>query len=626
MQVRTQTPQYFGLCLTIGEFAESLSGYRQFPLLGLIRLSRTSAILPMNGKMRNRTPAAVVCESRVCLASSAATGRTVNNGPTTVLLIEDNAGDADLVRLRLLEGGSQVDVSCVDRLSAGLASLAQQPPAVVVLDLTLPDSNGPDSFRRLHDQAPDIPVVILTAVDDEEMAVKTVQQGAQDYLLKNEVDGKQLARSIRYAMERQALLTSLETSRRQQLQFKDEFLSHVSHEMRTPLTSIHQFASILFDGLAGPVPAEQREHLQTILKSVAQLQAMIHDLLETTRAVSGKVRIEARGIAVGEVLQSSITMLQSTAQEKQIDLKLAVDEKLPLVYADVDRVQQVVINLIGNAIKFTPPGGSILAKACLVEVDPGFVYISVSDTGRGISAEAKPSIFERMYQAPETLDNSRTGLGLGLYIAKELVELHGGRISVTSEQGEGSTFTFTLPRFSLGKLLIPLITHQGRLRDDLVLIKVRISSPASASTFRWKAASQRCREILQHCIYLDRDLVLPGLGNSELDETFFIVASTTLKLAEIMMTRIREQLGRSPELKASGVFKVSASSLEVPQAEGEVQLEKLVLQVAENVTATVMLALRKPQNSNQISNPKPADGRTEKRRMHAKAKNSDRRR
>src|SRR5205823_14677430 len=90
---------------------------------------------------------------------------------------------------------------------------------------------------------------------------------------------------------------------------------------------------------------------------------------------------------------------------------------------------------------------------------------------RGISAEAKPSIFERMYQAPEALDNSRTGLGLGLYIAKELVELHGGRISVTSQVGEGSIFTFTLPRFSLGKLLTPLITHQGRLRDALVLIK-----------------------------------------------------------------------------------------------------------------------------------------------------------
>jgi signal transduction histidine kinase len=550
----------------------------------------------------------------------------MNSGRTNILLIEDNAGDADLLRLRLLEGGSQVDVNCVDRLSTALASVALQPPAVVVLDLTLPDSHGPDTFRRLHDRAPNIPVVILTAVDDEEIAVKAVQQGAQDYLLKSEVDGKQLARSIRYAMERQALLTSLETSQRQQLQFKDEFLSHVSHEMRTPLTSIHQFASILFDGLAGPVPAEQREHLETILKSVAQLQAMIHDLLETTRAVSGKVRIEPRGIAVGDVLLASVTLLRSTAHEKQIDLKLAVDDKLPLVYADFDRVQQVLFNLMGNAIKFTSPGGSILARASLVEIDPGFVYISVSDTGRGISPQAKPSIFERMYQAPEALDNSRTGLGLGLYIAKELVELHDGRISVTSELGKGSTFTFTLPRLSLGKLLTPLITHQGRLRDALVLIKVEVSSPSITSTFRRKATGQICREILQHCIYPDRDLVLPGLGNSEPDEIFFIVASTTLELSQIMMTRIREQLQRSSELTAGEMFSTSSSVLEIPAVEGDVQLERLVLQVAQHVTETVQLALRKPQNSNQISTPKPANGRTEKRRIHGKAKNSDRRR
>jgi signal transduction histidine kinase len=368
----------------------------------------------------------------------------MDNGLMNVLLIEDNAGDADLVRLRLLEGGSHVYVSCVDRLSAALASVAQQPPAVVLLDLTLPDSNGPEAFRRLHDQAPGVPVVILTAVDDEEMAVKTVQQGAQDYLLKGQVDGKQLIRAIRCAMERQALLTSLETSRQQQLQFKDEFLSHVSHEMRSPLASIHQFVSILFDGLAGPVPAEQRDHLETILKSVNQLQAMIHDLLEATRAVSGKVRIEPCGIGVAEVIQGAITLLKSATQEKQIGLDLVVGPSLPLVYADADRVLQVLINLIGNAIKFTPHRGSIMAKAWLEDVDPGFVYISVSDTGRGISPEAKPSIFERMYQEPAALDNIRSGLGLGLYIAKELVELHGGRIWFTSQLGEGSIFPFTL--------------------------------------------------------------------------------------------------------------------------------------------------------------------------------------
>jgi hypothetical protein len=121
-------------------------------------------------------------------------------------------------------------------------------------------------------------------------------------------------------------------------------------------------------------------------------------------------------------------------------------------------------------------------------------------------------------------------------------------------------------------------------------------------------------------------LVLPGLGNSEPDEIFFIVASTTLQRAEVMLTRIREQLERCPELKASGAFKVSASSLELPTAHDEVQLEKLVLQVAEHVTDTVVLALRRPQNFKGISKPKPADGRTGKRRIYAKAKNSDRRR
>jgi signal transduction histidine kinase len=496
----------------------------------------------------------------------------------------------------------------------------------VLLDLTLPDSRGSDTFRRLHDQAPSIPVVILTGVDDEEIAVSTVQQGAQDYLLKGHVDGKQLARSIRYAVERQALLTSLETSRQQQLQFKDEFLSHVSHEMRTPLTSIYQFTSILCDGLAGAVSAEQRDHLGTILKSVSQLQAMIHDLLEATRTVSGKVRIEPHGMEVAEIIQLAITILRNSAQQGQIALELTVDPGLPLAHADADRVLQILINLIANAIKFTPERGSIVAKACLVEIDPGFIYISVSDTGRGISPEARPFIFERMYQAPEALDNSRTGLGLGLYIAKELVELHGGRIWVNSQLGEGSTFTFTLPRFSLDKLLAPVITHLGRLRESLLLVKVEVSLALSASRFRRKAASLRCREILQRCIYPDRDLVLPGLGTGEPDEIFFIVASTTLELAEIMMTRIREQLGRSPELKAGAVFKISAAPLVLPPAEGEVTLEKLVLQVAAHVTATAALALRKPQNSNQISNPKPADGRTEKRRKHAKAKNFDRRR
>src|ERR1700675_4781939 len=133
----------------------------------------------------------------------------MNNGRTHVLLIEDNPGDADLVRLRLVEGQSPVDVSCVDRLSDGLASLTNQRPSVVLLDLNLPDSQGAETFRKVLEKAPGVPVVILSGQDDVGLAMKALHQGVQDYLLKGDITSNHLERAMRYAIERQALLRSL---------------------------------------------------------------------------------------------------------------------------------------------------------------------------------------------------------------------------------------------------------------------------------------------------------------------------------------------------------------------------------------------------------------------------------
>ena len=138
------------------------------------------------------------------------------------------------------------------------------------------------------EKAPNVPIVILSGQDDEALAMKALHQGVQDYLVKGAISSSGLDRAMRYAVERQALLRSLEMSRKQQLEFKNQFLSHVSHELRTPLTCIHQFTTILLDGLAGEVNPEQRDHLKTILKSVNQLGAMVRDLLEASRAESGK--------------------------------------------------------------------------------------------------------------------------------------------------------------------------------------------------------------------------------------------------------------------------------------------------------------------------------------------------
>src|SRR6202451_735488 len=384
---------------------------------------------------------------------------------TQVLLIEDNPGDADLVRLRLIEAKNTSEVNCVSRLSDGLASLANSQPSVVLLDLNLPDCHGAETFRKVLDKAPNTPIVILSGQDDEALATKALHQGVQDYLVKGDFTSKHLERAMRYAVERQALVRSLEISRKQQLEFKNRFLSHVSHELRTPLTCIHQSVTILPDGIAGPVAPEQNDHLKTVLKSVNQLHAMIRDLLEATRAESGKIRVEPRCISIDELVQQAVTMMRPIAGERQVGIEIGLDNRIPLVHADPDRILEVLINLTDNAIKFTSPEGSVMVKACMVEADEDAVYVSVTDTGRGISPDAKALIFERLYQDPELIDNNRTGLGLALYICRELVKLHGGKIWVASEPGQGSTFTFTLPLYSLAKLLAPVIVHEGRIRD-----------------------------------------------------------------------------------------------------------------------------------------------------------------
>jgi signal transduction histidine kinase len=512
---------------------------------------------------------------------------------TRVLLIEDNPGDADLVRLRLVESKVPVDVNCVDRLADGLASLAEQTPSIVLLDLNLPDSHGAETFRKVLDQAPDVPVVILSGQDDEALAIKALHQGVQDYLVKGNITSGALDRAMRYAVERQALLHSLEMSRKQQLEFKNQFLSHVSHELRTPLTCIHQYVTLLRDGLAGEITAEQRDHLGTILRSVNQLVAMVRDLLEATRAETGKIRIEPHCVSIGDLIRQAVAMMQPVAREKRVGLEVGLDTRIPFVHGDPDRILEVLINLIDNGIKFTPVDGAVTVQACLVPTDPDFVYIAVTDTGRGINPEAKALIFERLYQDPKSVDNSRKGLGLGLFIAKELVRLHGGRIWVASELGQGSTFSFTLPLYSLAKLLFPVITKAGMLRDALVLVKVELRPRSKALRGNWKETCRTCREILQRCVYLDKDVVLPPINSTGSEQTFFVVASTDLTRAEIMMTRIREQLEKQPDLKASGEVEVSARAVALPDPAAGAALEQQVQDIAQHVTEMARLALER---------------------------------
>jgi PAS domain S-box-containing protein len=259
--------------------------------------------------------------------------------------------------------------------------------------------------------------------------------------------------------ERKQAEEAREQQRQDAIRFKDEFLSHVSHELRSPLTAIKQFTSILENGLAGELNTEQHQYQQIVLKNVGQLQAMIDDLLEGTRLETGKVTIEATSVPVRDAVTDSLDTLRGAALAKRIALSADLAPDLPLAYADPTRLVQILIILLDNAIKFTPADGRVSIHAYRAESDRQFLQLDISDTGCGIRPEMIGQIFDRLYQVSGSVDSSRKGLGLGLYICKQLVTRQGGRIWASSRLQHGTTVSFTLPVFSLNNPIAPLLKN-----------------------------------------------------------------------------------------------------------------------------------------------------------------------
>jgi signal transduction histidine kinase len=362
----------------------------------------------------------------------------------SVLLVEDNPGDARLIREALSEPGShRHHVDWVERLQPALDRLASGGVDVVLLDLSLPDSSGLGTLSAVTTAAPDVPVVVLTGLDDEEADTAALQGGAQDYLVKRWMEPEVLARSLRLAIERHRLRLEFEALQAERLETRGRFLSHVSHELRTPLTAIYQYACLIRDGLGGPVTEEQLDYLGVILRNSRALSDMIGDLLEATRAETGKMSISAHPVPLQRIVDEAVRTMEGSASAKGLTLTADVPDDLPDAVADPGRIGQVVRNLIDNAVKFTPRGGSI-SVVCRAAGDEE-VEISVADTGVGIESDGVERIFDRLHQEDSFSDAGRAGLGLGLYLCREIVHGHGGRIWVESEAGSGSRFTFTLP-------------------------------------------------------------------------------------------------------------------------------------------------------------------------------------
>jgi signal transduction histidine kinase/FixJ family two-component response regulator len=625
---------------------------------------------------------------------------------TRVLLIEDDPQYAGAVR-RMLVGdrGALFDLEWATNLSTGLERLSEGGIDAVLLDLGLPDSEGFDTLTRVHSHMPALPIVVLTAAADEALALRTVEAGAQDYLFKGELNREVLTRIIRYAIERQHIVRSLQASearfrdvvrmnadgivivghegtvsfanpaagslfgmptedlvgtnfgfpvtrgesteidlvgggkeprvaemraveiewqgevvclaslrdvserkrmeedlkktsrdlkfavmelerskeeleqtRQQQLRLKDQFISSISHELRSPLSAIHQFVTILLDGLAGEINPEQREYLEIVLRNLSQLRVMIDQLLDATRAETGKLTVEPRPTLLAGMIEETVETLSKDAAAKGILLSTDLPDDLPLVCADQDRIRQVLINLVGNSIKFTPENGTITVRAQICDEDPNFLCLSVADTGWGINAEEKKRIFEYLYQAETPLAVSRKGLGLGLYICKELVSSHGGQIWVESKVGQGSTFIFTLPVFSLPAILAPTLTAKNLEKGFVSLITIEFSS---ADKRRLGKTDERILtgvlDVVKGCILSNMDVLLPRMGHTEWEGMLFVVACADETGTEVLVSRLEEQLAGFSDLQEAGfAAAVSYMMVDISSIVGNKPVEQVV--------------------------------------------------
>jgi signal transduction histidine kinase len=506
--------------------------------------------------------------------------------PLQVLLVEDSAEDALLLRhMFRKEAPGSFQLTHVDRMTDAFHQLAKGGVDIVLLDLGLPDGHGMDTVRRAHAAAPDVPVIVLTGLADEALAAEAMKQGAQDYLIKGQIENRALPRALRYAIERHRMQSETEQIRINQMQFKDEFLSHVSHELRGPLTAIYQFVTILHDGLAGELTPEQHEHLGIVIRNVMQLRSMINDLLEVTRLQANKLPIELQCTSLSEAVAYAVHTLQTSASAKNISLTSEVDRWLPDVWADPTRVRQILIILIDNAIKFTPPQGFVKVSARRSETDPGLSIMEVRDSGCGISPDKTELVFERLFQAQDPASAGRQGLGLGLFICKELVNRQGGNITVKSKIGEGSTFSVTLPIFSLANLLAPAFRKDHHTENPLTLVVTELRSEDG-----WLSAKLRAehsfwvRDVLGRCFNSDRDVLLPNLSGMAGPELFFIVALTDAIGGEAITRRIREKLEGSEQLSQAGLtFTTSYRALGSVRRTPNESMEKFLEQVAAKI-------------------------------------------
>ncbi|MFH0907783.1 MAG: response regulator [bacterium] len=370
-----------------------------------------------------------------------------------VLLVEDDAGDVRFLR-EALDGAQnyRFDITHTECISDALQYLVRESFDVVLLDLTLPDARGTESFLLLRARSPNVPIVVLADLTDETSAIRAVQEGAQDYLIKGYADDRTLVRSIRYSMERARALAALQDSKDQLLQAQKmeaigRLAGGIAHDFNNLLTSILGFSNIILDETL------EKPALQSDIKEVIKAAERAAKLTGQLLAFSRKHVQHVRSIDLNYIVVEMDHFLRRALGE-DIELVTVLGEKLGPIEVDSAQIEQVIMNLAVNARDAMPTGGRLFIETSRLVVSAGdprpkhdlkpgrYISLTVRDTGVGMTPEVRNHLFETFYTT------KRTGTGLGLSMVKGIVDQSCGVIQVESEPDRGTEFHIYFPQSS----------------------------------------------------------------------------------------------------------------------------------------------------------------------------------
>lgn len=368
-----------------------------------------------------------------------------DSAKTRVLMVEDDPADVLRMEEFLRESGMPLELEKVVRLEAALDCLRRQPWDIVLLDLGLPDSQGTDTLVRLRSQAPEVPVVVLTGLNDETVGVKALQDGAQDYLVKNQVQGPLLAKAIRYAMERHRMEQAMK--RAEKLQAIGTLSGGIAHDFNNILLAVSGNARLALEQL----PADHSAH--SFVLEVAKAASRAVALTKKIQTFSQQHETQRRPMQLGPVVEEALSLLRAGLPQR-FEICKSLPSGLPLIQADASQVHQLIINLATNAadaagdkpgrleisalpVRLNGNGSNLSAKL----PSGNYVKLSVKDNGPGIEMAIQSRIFEPFF----TTKTQGRGTGMGLAIVHGIMKNHLGEVTVYSEPGKGTTFNLYFP-------------------------------------------------------------------------------------------------------------------------------------------------------------------------------------